>query len=91
MVMLNELSMRNNVKAWQLFCEIVCALSDSSTRHPYEEVKIDESYFQIDNISSKLKHQMSVLLIKFKKEDPKELYIAINELAYSVSNKEKNL
>ena len=88
----NELSMRNNVKVRQLFCEIVCVLCDSSTRHPYDEVKIDESYFQIDNISSKLKApDVSFAGQNFKKEDPKELYIAINELAYSVSNKGKNL
>ena len=62
----------------------------ATTRHPYEEVKIDESYFQIDNISSKLKApDVSFAGNNFKKDDPKELYIAINELAYSVSNQRK--
>ena len=52
----NELAMRNNEKVRRLFCEIVCVLCDATTRHAYEEVKIDNTYFQLDNISSKLKY-----------------------------------
>jgi len=88
----NELVMRNSDKVRKLFAEIICVLCDASTRHPYEEVKIDEIYFNMTNITPKLKApDMSFAETNFKGDDPKELFIAINELAYAVSNKGKNL
>lgn len=88
----NELLMRNNEKIRKLFAEIICVLCDASKRHPYEEVKIDESYFIMTNLTKKLKApNVSFANTHFKDDDPKELFIAINELAYSVSSEGHNL
>lgn len=88
----DELSMRNNDKIRKLFAEIICVLCDAPTRHPYEEVKIDNSYFITTNITSKLKApDVSYVGQNFKNDDPKELYIAINELCYNISNEGKNV
>ena len=87
-----EISMRNNDKIRKLFAEIVCVMCEAPTRHPYEEVKIADSYFQLDNIRSKLKApDVSYATKNFKDDDPKELLIAVNELSYSISSKGKNL
>ena len=88
----NDLAMRNNERVRRLFSEIMCVLCDSPTRHPFEEVKIDQTYFVMTNITNKLKApDVSYATETFKTDDPKELYIAVNELSYSVSSTGKNL
>jgi hypothetical protein len=88
----NELSMRNNVKVRKLFSEIICVLSQSRKKHSLESVKIlkaDE--YNMTHMASKLKAP-SIDYAKniFKPDDPKELYIAINEFAYHISKDSKN-
>lgn len=88
----NELSLRNNVKVRQLFSEIICILCQSRKKHSFEAVKIlkaDE--FDMTHMASKLKAP-SIEFAKdaFKSDDPKELYIAMNEFAYHISKGSKN-
>ena len=88
----NELTLRNNVKVRQLFSEIVCILSQSRKKHSFETVKIlktDE--FDMTHMASKLKAP-SIEFAKdvFKSDDPKELYIAMNEFAYHLSKASRN-
>jgi hypothetical protein len=88
----NELSLRNNIKIRQLFSEIICVLCQSRKKHSLESVKIQKAdEFDMTHMASKLKAP-SVDYAKdiFKPDDPKELYIAINEFAYHVSNASKN-
>jgi len=88
----NELSLRNSVKVRQLFSEIVCIVSQSKKKHSFEAVKIlktDE--FDMTHMASKLKAP-SIEFAKdvFKPDDPKELYIAMNEFAYNLSKASRN-
>lgn len=88
----NELSLRNSVKVRQLFSEIVCIVSQSKKKHSFEAMKIlktDE--FDMTHMASKLKAP-SIDFAKdvFKTDDPKELYIAMNEFAYHLSKASRN-
>ncbi len=88
----NELSLRNNIKIRQLFSEIICVLCQSRKKHSLEAVKIQKAdEFDMTHMASKLKAP-SVEYAKdvFKQDDPKELYIALNEFAYHLSTASKN-
>jgi len=88
----NELSMRNNVKIRQLFSEVVCILCLSRKKHSLETVKIQkDDEFDMTHMASKLKAP-SIDYAKdvFRSDDPKELYIAMNEFAYHISSHSKN-
>lgn len=88
----NELSLRNNEKIRQLFAEVIATLCYARNKHSFEAVKIDKSEeFSMAIVSTKLKApNVSYADIGFKKEDPKELFIAINELSYHLSKESSN-
>ena len=84
----NELLMRNNKKIRQLFAEIVSIFCVTSKKHKLEEVKMNPEYFDMTNITNKLHApDISYASIVFKEDDPKEVFVAINELSYTLSNK----
>lgn len=87
----NEICMRNNDKLRKLMCEIVCILCEVERKHSFEELKINPEDFDMTHLTDKLKAP-NVLYANevFQKDDPKELYIAINELSYNVSKDGKN-
>ena len=87
----NEIRLRNNNKIRILFSEIICILCLSKKKNSYDSIKITKSEFNMMNISEKLsaKH-ISYGKSVFMNNDPKELFIAINELAYHVSIESKN-
>ena len=88
----NELSMRNNEKIRKLFAEIICVLCKSRKNHSFESIKIKkQEEFDITYMSSKLKaDNIKYVEDVFLKDDPKELFIAINEFSYNISKKIKN-
>jgi hypothetical protein len=88
----NELALRNNQKVRQLFGELMATLCLSKKRHVYEAVKIKkQEEFNMAHMASKLKApNVSYGNKCFLDEDPNELFIAVNELAYHLSNKSKN-
>lgn len=88
----DELRMRNNDRVRRLFCEIMCILCDAKRRHSFDTIKIKKEDFDITQIHDKFKascnkYAESILL----DEDPKELFPAINELAFNISEESKNL
>lgn len=87
----NILELRNNKKIRDLFCECICILCYSKKSHSYEGIKINtDEEFNLANIESKLKAPtVEYGTTFFKDEDPKQLLIPINELAYCII--EKNL
>lgn len=87
-----ELTMRNNHKVRKIFAEIITILCISKKKHSIESIKIKkQEEFDITTMSSKLKAPNIEYATKiFKKDDPKELFIAINELAYQVSKDSLN-
>ena len=88
----NELSMRNNPKIRRLFCEIVCVLCFSNKKHRFESVDIDtDDVFDISKLSNKLKApDMTYAQDIFLAGDPKEIFITVNEFAYSIHDSVKD-
>ena len=84
----NELSLRNNLKIRKLFAEICSVLCLSGKKNSLDTVKIQKEEFDISNIPGKL-HAMSIVYAQsfFKKGDPTEIYIALNEMAYNITIK----
>jgi hypothetical protein len=88
----NELAMRNNDKIRHIFCEIMCILCDAKRKHYYNDIKIKPEEMDITIIKDKFKAPNKFYIENvILKEDPKELIIAINELAYSISSDSTNL
>ncbi len=88
----NELSMRNNMKIRQLFSEIISVLCHSRKKHSLEAIKIQKKdEFNITHMASRLKApKIGYVEDIFKPDDPKELFIAMNEFAYHISKESKN-
>lgn len=89
----NELTMRNNDKIRILFAEIICVLCFSIKKHSLDYIKIKASEdFDITNMTYKLKApNINYANSIFKEDDPKEIFIAINELAYHISDSKDNI
>lgn len=85
----SELQLRNNISMRQLFAEIVSILTLSNKKNSFEAIKINKTEeFDMTQISERLKassiHFAEPII---KPEDPKELFIAVNEFAYHLSIK----
>jgi hypothetical protein len=87
----DELRMRNCDKIRRLFCEIICILCEAKRMHSYDDTKIRAEDFDLVHLSDKL-NAPSVAFVEevFKPNDPKELYVALNEFAYNLSESAKN-
>lgn len=84
-----ELMLRNNEKIRKLFCEVICVLCNSDKKHSVENIKLHKDEFDITNMQTKLKApNIKFLDDIFKKDDPKELFIPLNEFAYQLSMKD---
>ena len=83
----NIIVLRNNIKIRKLFAEIICVLCYSNKKHNYQQIKLNKSEeFDLTNISNKFKApNISYVENIFKEDDPKELYIPINELIYNIT------
>lgn len=79
-----EIQLRNNINIRKLFAEIICVLMISPRKPSFEQVKIHrQEEFDPQHISEKLKAADKNLLDGvFQKQDPKEIFIALNELAF---------
>jgi len=79
----NELQLRNNKKIRILFAEIISILSLSRKKIRLHVIKIDKKDFIMSQLSGKLKaDSIAYASAIFRKKDPKELFIAINEFGY---------
>jgi hypothetical protein len=88
-----EIDARNNQTVRQLFAEIMCVLSYSKKKPSFEQIKIKSvSDFDSTQIATKLKaDDITYIEQIFKKKDPRELFIAMNEFAFSLSEKGSNM
>jgi hypothetical protein len=86
-----ELGLRNVKKVRELFGEIICVLCESKRHNTYAGASISPIEFDLTKIGEKLtapspdyaKHA-------FQTDDPKQLYIAVNELAYNITEDAAN-
>jgi len=87
----SELRMRNNEKTRRMFCEIMCVLCDAKRRHSFDNIKIKKNDFDMTQMTDRFKapdiHYATEVYLN---DDPKELFVAVNELAYNVSLDGKN-
>ena len=89
----SELELRNNKTIRNLFGEIMIILAKSPQKHSFETIKIDRvEEFDITKMTDRLKAPN----IKYAEgildpEDPKELFIVINEFAYQISSDGHNM
>ena len=87
----NELKMRNNVKIRILFAEIISILALSDKKHNLSPVKVNKNAFNMQEITDKLKADNVQYANRiFLREDPKELFIALNEFAFNLSQNKNN-
>ncbi len=90
---LNEVELRNNSTIRQLFAEIITIITLSVKKNSFESVKLKrENEFDITQMKERLKAPN----IKFAEnilhpDDPKEIYIAMNEFSYHIGNKNSNM
>jgi hypothetical protein len=86
-----ELRLRNSQKMRRLFCEIMCVLCEAKRKHSFTEIKIKDDDFDLTQMTERFKAPKIDYAEKiFKKDDPKTLFISINELGYSISDEGKN-
>ena len=84
---LNELQLRNHPTIRKLFAEVISTLTLSNRKHSFEPIKINRvEEFDMTQMTDRLKApSMNYGADILKKEDPKELFIAINEFSYHIS------
>jgi len=84
---IREIQLRNHPTIRKLFAEMVSTLTLSSRKHSFEPIKINRvEEFDMTQMTYRLKAtSMTYAEDIFKKEDPKELFIAVNEFTYNLS------
>jgi hypothetical protein len=90
---LTELQLRNSSQIRNLFAEVITIIVLSNKRNSFEPVKIcREEEFDMTQMTERLKAPSATYAEPImKKDDPKELFIAINEFAYHVSTDTRNM
>lgn len=89
----SELALRNNSTIRRLFAEIIGTLCLSTKKHSFEALRINrEEEFDMTQMPERLKAP-NIYYVEsvFRKDDPKELFIPLNEFAYHISPDSNNM
>jgi len=83
----DETQLRNHPTIRQMFAEIVSTLSISPRKHTFEHIKIKrEEEFDMTQMKDRLKaDDVTYASEILRGDDPKELFVSINELSYHLS------
>jgi hypothetical protein len=88
----SELRLRNNSRIRKLFCEIMCVLCDAKRKHSYDKIRVKKDDFDLTLLRDKFKATSNEFAQEiYLNEDPKELFPAINELGFNISEPVKNI
>ena len=80
-----DIKMRNSNKIRQMFAEICCIICYAKRKPEVFHVKVPKGDFDLTTISEKFKAPtITYGNIVFKEEDPKEIFIAVNEFAFNL-------
>jgi len=88
----HDIQARNNQSIRKLFFELICVFAYSPRKHSFEPIKINRTEeFDVTQMTEKL-HAPSIKYGQplLQKDDPKELFIAINEFAYHITREGVN-
>ena len=86
-----DLIFRNIEPIRKLFAEIMAILCNSPRKVSFEEVRVKSGDFDMTQITDKLKADNIMYATEvFEKDDPKEIYMPLNEFAYHISTKSLN-
>ncbi len=88
----SELQLRNNPDIRKLFAEVICNLSLCNKKPAFEPIKINRvEEFDMTQMPERLKAPSADFVDGIlRREDPKELLIALNEFAYHLTMKNMN-
>lgn len=82
----NELQLRNHNKIRHIFMELVSILCLTKRKYTITHATLKDGDFDMSNMSDKMHaNHLNYGKNVFLEEDPQEMYIAINELAYNIS------
>lgn len=89
---LTQIELRNNHNIRNLFAEIVCILCLSVKKHSFEVIKINRvEEFDMTLMTERLKAPGDQYARTFfLEDDPKAIFIPMNEFAYHLSSESKN-
>jgi hypothetical protein len=89
----SELHLRNNPTIRKIFAEIIVVLSLSNRKHSFQLIRINRlEEFEIDIMKERLTAPSTEYVDSlFRKDDPTEIIIPINEFAYNISSEKHNM
>jgi len=69
----------------------MCILCDAKKKHSFDTIKIKKDDFDMTQLRDRFKAPTNKFIEEvFKQEDPKELFPALNEIAYNISEECRN-
>jgi hypothetical protein len=88
---INEYDLRNHKTIRKLFAEIISTVVLSNKKHSFEAMKINRNEeFDMTQMTDRLIADHTNYAVPImRKDDPKELFIAMNEFAYHISNEKR--